>query len=99
MDGLAGRLAYADALQTVVWFYVDSMTYQRLVAAGIESLRAALDNAEYRRRFPEADDPAKRERFGHALEIMDYKIRAADPLLAIQAADWLAAAMEKNRAM
>jgi carboxyl-terminal processing protease len=99
MDGLAGRLVYADAMQAVVWFYVDPITYRHLVVAGIESLRAALDNADFRRRFPEADDLERRGRLARTLEILDLKARAADPALALQAADWLAAALEKNRAM
>ena len=99
MDGAAGRAVYADVMQTVVWFYVDPITYGRLVAAGVESLRAALDNPEFRRRFPEADQADRRERFAQGLDILDLKVRAADPVLAWQAADWLAVAMEKNRAI
>ena len=99
MDARAGRWVYADAMRTVVWFYVDPVTYRDLVAAGIRSLRAALDNSTFRARFGEADDAAKRARFAEALEILFLKARAADPWFAFQAADWLAVAMEKNRAM
>ena len=99
MDGAAGRAVYADALQTVDWFYVDPMPYGQLVAAGVESLRAALENPEFRRRFPEADDADRRGRFAEGLDILDLKVRAAGPTTAFQAADWLAAAMEKNRAI
>lgn len=41
MDARAGRWVYADAMRTVVWFYVDPVTYSDPVAAGIRSLRAA----------------------------------------------------------
>ncbi len=99
MDARAGRWVYGDAMRTVVWFYVDPVTYRELVAAGFRSLRAALDNATFRARFGEADDATKRARFAEALEILFLKARAADPWFAFQAADWLAVAMEKNRAM
>jgi len=99
MDGGFGRAIYADAMQTVVWYYVEPVTYQRLLVAGLESLRAALDNPEFRRRFPEAADDDRRARFAEALNILLLKARAADPRFAFQAADWLAAVMEKNRAM
>jgi carboxyl-terminal processing protease len=99
MDGPLGRSAWADAMQTVVWFYVDPVTYRGLVVAGLESLRAALENPSFRERFPEAADAAKRGRFAEALDVLLLKARAADPWFAFQAADWLAVAMEKNRAM
>ncbi|HUU11397.1 MAG TPA: S41 family peptidase [Phycisphaerae bacterium] len=99
MDAGAGRWVYADALSAVVWFYVDPVKYRDLVAAGIKSFRAALDNPAFRARFPEADDEAKRARLAEALEILFLKASAADPWFAFQAADWLTVAMEKNRAM
>jgi carboxyl-terminal processing protease len=99
MEGWAGQSVYADAMQVLVWGYVDQLSYRRLVVAGLESLRAALDNAEFRRRFPAAADDAKRERFAEVLDILALKAGAADPWFSFQAADWLAAAMEKNRAM
>jgi carboxyl-terminal processing protease len=99
MDGAAGRCVYADAMQILVWCYVDPLSYRDLLASGVESLRAALDNGVFREKFPEAADRAKRERFAEALDILALKARAADPWFASQAADWLAAVMEKNRAM
>jgi len=99
MDAAAGRWGYAEALRAVVWFYVDDIAYRDLVAAGIRSLRAALDNATFRARFPEADDTTKRARFADALEILRLKACAADPWFAFQASEWLTVAMEKNRAM
>jgi carboxyl-terminal processing protease len=99
MDGRLGRAVYADAMQTVVWYYVEPVSYRRLIVAGLESLRTALDDPVFRRQFPEAADDQRRPRFAEATEIMLLKARAADPWLAIQAADWLAAVMEKNRAM
>ena len=99
MDGGLGRSVYADAMQTVVWCYVEPVSYGRLIVAGLESLRAALDEPAFRRRFPEAADDERRTRFAEALEILLLKARAADPWFAFQAADWLAAVMEKNRAM
>jgi carboxyl-terminal processing protease len=99
MEGWAGRSVYADAMQILVWGYVDPLSYRRLIVAGLESLRAALDNAEFRRRFPAAADDAKRERFAEALDILALKAGAAAPWFSCQAADWLAAAMEKNRAV
>ena len=99
MNASAGQSVYADAMQTVTWFYVDSISYRDLVVAGIESLRAALDNPAFRRQFPEADDADRRARFAEALDILDLKARAANPVLAFQAAEWLAVALEKNRAM
>ena len=99
MSGWLGRAVYADAMQTVVWFYVEPVSYRRLVVAGLESLRAALENPTFRGRFPEAGDDARRARYGEALDILILKAGAADPWFAFQAADWLAVAMEKNRAM
>jgi len=99
MEGWAGRSVYGDAMQILVWCYVDPLSYRRLLGAGLESLRAALDNAEFRRRFPAAADEAKRARFAEALDILALKAGAADPWFAFQATDWLAAVMEKNRAM
>jgi carboxyl-terminal processing protease len=99
MDGGAGRSVYADAVQTIVWFYVEPITYRQLLVAGLESLRAALDNERFRLRFPEAADGARRLAFDEALEILLLKARAADLSFAFQAADWLAAVMEKNRAL
>jgi carboxyl-terminal processing protease len=99
MDGGIGRSVYADAMQTVVWYYVEPVSYRRLIVAGLESLRAALNDPTFRRQFAEAADNDRRERFAEALEILLLKARAADPWLALQAADWLAAVMEKNRAM
>jgi len=99
MNASAGQSVYADAMQTVTWFYVDPITYRVLVVAGIESLRAALDNPAFRRQFPEADAADRRARFAEALDILDLKARAASPVLACQAAEWLAVALEKNRAL
>ncbi|KPK46031.1 MAG: hypothetical protein AMK72_10265 [Planctomycetes bacterium SM23_25] len=99
MDARAGQWVYADAMRAVVWFYVDPVAYRDLVAAGIRSLRAALDNPTFRARFGEADDAPKRARFAEALEIFFLKAHAADPWFAFQAGEWLAVAMEKNRAM
>ncbi|MCX5683867.1 MAG: S41 family peptidase [Planctomycetota bacterium] len=99
MDGALGRSVYADAMQTVVWFYVEPVSYRRLIVAGLESLRAALDDPTFRRQFAEAADDDRRARFAEALEILLLKDRAADPWLAPQAADWLAVVCEKNRAM
>jgi len=99
MDARAGRWVYADAMRALVWFYVDHVAYRDLVAAGILSLRAALENATFRARFPEADDTAKRARFVEALDILRLKVHAADPWFAFQAGEWLTVAMEKNRTM
>ena len=99
MEPAAGRWAYAEALRAVVWFYVDDVAYRNLVAAGIQSLCAALDNETFRARFPEADDATQRALFAESLEILRLKMCAADPWFAFQAAEWLAVAMEKNRAM
>ena len=99
MSGWAGTSAYGDAMQTVVSFYVEPITYRRLVVAGLESLRAALESTEFRKRFPEADDAEKRGRFAEAIDILILKARAADPWFAFQAADWLTVTMEKNRAI
>ena len=99
LDAWAGRWIYADALRVLIWCYVDPLSYRRLVASGMESLRAALENETFRLRFPEADDPDKRARFAEAMDILVLKARAADPWLASQAADWLAVVLEKNRAM
>ncbi|MCX5653416.1 MAG: S41 family peptidase [Planctomycetota bacterium] len=98
MNGALGRAVYADAMQTVVWCYVEPVSYRRLIVAGLESLRAALDNPAFRRRFPEAADDERRGRFAEALDIMLLKARGADPWFAFQASDWLAAVCEKNRA-
>ncbi|MCX5672596.1 MAG: S41 family peptidase [Planctomycetota bacterium] len=99
MEGWAGRRVYDEAMQILVWCYVDPLTYRRLIVSGLESLRAALENAEFCRRFPAAADDAKRERLAEALDILILKAGAADPWFSFQAADWLAAVMEKNRAM
>jgi len=99
MNASAGQSVYADAMQTVTWFYVDPISYRDLVVAGIESLRAALDNPAFRRQFPEADAADRRANFAEALDILDLKARAANPVLAFQAAEWLAVTLEKNRAM
>jgi len=99
MDGGAGRYVYADAMGALVDCYVDPLKYRDLVLAGLESLRAALDNPTFRDRFPEAADDLRRARFAEAVDILALKARAADPWFAFQAADWLAVAMEKNRAM
>jgi len=97
VDAWAGRWVYGEALQTLVWCYVDKLSYRRLVMSGMESLRAALDNDTFRSRFPEADDADKRARFAQALDELTVKARAADPWLAFQAADWLAVVMRENR--
>jgi len=99
MRGWAGRAAYADVLQVIAWCYVDKVTYGELVAAGLESLRAALDHPAFRERFPEAADEGRRAAYADALDTLRLKALAADPWLAFQAADWLAVAQEKNRAM
>jgi len=99
MSAWAGRCTYADALGVLGTCYVDPVRYGDLVAAGLESLRAALDNPTFRSHFPEADDDARRGRFADALGILALKARAADPWFAGQAADWLDVALEKNRAM
>ena len=99
MDGRAGRWVYTDAARAVAWFYVDRVAYRDLVAAGMQSLRAALENATFRARFGEADDDTKRACFAEALEILHLKACAADPWFAFQAGEWLTVAMEKNRAM
>ena len=99
MDAFAGRCAYADAMEILVWWYVDPLSYRRLIEAGLVSLRAALDNPKFCQRFPVAADQAKRERFAEALDILALKARAADPWLALEAADWLAVAIEKNHGM
>jgi len=95
----AGRWVYGGAMQTLVWFYVDPVTYGDLVVSGIESLRAALDDATFREKFSEADDDAKRARFADALEILSLKARAARAVFSFQATEWLDVVMEKNRAM
>jgi len=99
MSAPAGQSVYADAMQAVVWYYVDEISYRRLVVAGIESLRAALDNPAFRRQFPETETADRRARLAAALDILDLKARASNPALACQAAEWLAVALEKNRAM
>jgi len=99
MDGGLGRALYAEAAQTVVWCYVEPVSYGRLLVAGLESLRAALDEPTFRGRFPEAADDARRARFAEALEILLLKARVAEMRCAFHAADWLAAVCEKNRAM
>ncbi|MGB3088309.1 MAG: S41 family peptidase [Phycisphaerae bacterium] len=99
MRGWAGRCVYADAMRTVVWCYVEPVSYRDLVVAGLESLRAALENPTFRERFGAAADAKRRERFAQALDILVLKAGAANPWFAFQAADWLAIAMEKNRAM
>ncbi|HUU31624.1 MAG TPA: S41 family peptidase [Phycisphaerae bacterium] len=98
MNGWAGRAVYADAMQVLVWCYVEPVTYRELVVAGLESLRAALDNPTFRVRFPASEAPARRATLAQALDILILKARAADPWFACQAADWLAVAMEKNLA-
>ena len=95
----AGRWVYTGAMRTLVWFYVDPVTYGDLVASGIESLRAALDDETFREKFSAADDDTKRARFAEALEILFLKARAAHPIFACQAAEWLDVVMEKNRAL
>ena len=97
MNGWAGRAVYADALQTVVWFYVDPVTYRQLVVAGLESLRAAMDNADFRRRFPEAEPADKRELLIRALDALILEAYAANPVLAWQAAGWAEEAMASSR--
>jgi len=99
MDAFAGRCVYSDAMEILVWCYVDPLSYRRLIGAGLMSLRAALENPKFRQRFPVAADTAKREQFAEALDILALKARAADPWLPFQASDWLAVAIEKNRAM
>ena len=99
MNGWIGRAVYADAMQILVWCYAEPVTYRELVVAGLESLRVALDNPTFRARFPAAKETARRTVFAEALDILILKARAADPWFACQAADWLAVAMEKNRAL
>ncbi len=99
MKDWIGLGVYSDVMETVVTFYVEPVSYRQLVVAGLESLRAALDNADFLKQFPEAADAAKRERFAQALDILLLKARAADPWFASQAADWVAIVMEKNRAI
>jgi len=99
MNGWVGLAVYADVVQAVVWLYVERVTYRDLVVAGMESLRAAMESAEFRERFCEARDGERRQRFAEALDILILKSRANNPWFAWQAADWLAVAMEKNRAL
>ena len=99
MNGWAGRSAYADAVRIVAWCYVEKVSYRDLVVAGLESLRAALESPQFRRRFEAARDDQRRARFAEALDILTLKARAADLWFAFQAGDWLAVAMEKNRAL
>ena len=99
MNGWVGRAVYMDVVQAVVWLYVERVTYRDMVVAGMESLRAALESAEFRERFREARDEERRQRFAEALDILILKSRANNPWFAWQAADWLAVAMEKNRAL
>jgi carboxyl-terminal processing protease len=99
MDGWVGRAVYMDVVQAVVWLYVERVTYRDLVVAGMESLRAAMESPEFRKRFCEARDEERRRRFAEALDILILKSRANNPWFACQAADWLAVAMEKNRAL
>jgi len=99
MDAAAGRWVYGSAMRTLVWLYVDPVTYRDLVVSGIESLRAALEDESFRARFPEADDAENRARLAEALEILSLKARAANPVFSWQATEWLQVAMEKNRAL
>jgi len=99
MDAGAGKWVYGSMLQTLVWFYVDPVTYGDLVVGGIESLRAALKNKTFCERFSAAADDAKRERFADALNVLSLKARAARPTFSWQAQRWLDVALEKNRAM
>jgi len=99
MNGWVGLAVYMDVVQAVVWLYVERVTYRDLVVAGMESLRAAMESAEFRERFCEARDEERRRRFAEALDILILKSRAGNPWFACQAADWLAVAMEKNRAL
>ncbi|GAG51583.1 unnamed protein product, partial [marine sediment metagenome] len=85
--------------RTLVWLYVDPITYRDLVVSGIESLRAALEDETFRARFAEADDAEKRARFAAALDILSLKARAANPLFSWQATEWLQVVLEKNRAL
>jgi len=99
MNGWVGRMVYMDVAQAVVWLYVERVTYRDLVVAGVESLRAALEAPEFRARFEAARDLERRARFAEALDILILKSRANNPWFACQAAEWLAVAMEKNRAL
>jgi len=92
-----GRYLYQATLEALVWLYVDPVGYGDLVAAGLESLRAALEDETFRARFPVSADAAKRARFAEALEVLALKARAAKPLFGFQAAEWLDVTMEKNR--
>jgi carboxyl-terminal processing protease len=95
----AGRYVYGGALDALVNLYVDPVSYRDLVVAGIESLRAALDDEAFRERFPRATKTEKRARLAEALEILSLKARAARPIFSWQATEWLDVALEKNRAM
>jgi carboxyl-terminal processing protease len=98
MDAAHARYVYGDVLGVIVACYVDRVTYGGLVAAGLESLRVALDDEAFRARFG-ADDAEKRKIFSDSLDVLILKARAADPWFAFQAQQWLDVAMEKNRAM
>ncbi|MFO8015370.1 MAG: S41 family peptidase [Phycisphaerae bacterium] len=95
----AGRYVYGAALRTLVALYVDPVSYRDLVVAGIESLRAALEDEAFRERFPRAGKAEHRARLAEALGILSLKARAARPIFSWQATEWLDVAMEKNRAM
>jgi carboxyl-terminal processing protease len=95
----AGRYVYGGALRTVVALYVDPVSYRDLVVAGIESLRAALDDETFRDRFTATDDADRRARLAEALEILSLKARATSFLFSWQATEWLDVALEKNRTL
>lgn len=97
MNGWVGRLAYADAMRTVAWFYVDRVTYRELVLSGLWNLRAALRNPRFAERFPETTDEDRREAFDAALRDLTAEARSANPWTAHLAAGWLRRAMKRNR--
>ena len=98
MNAWTGRYAYTDALRTVSWCYVDSVSYREMVVAGLASLRAALESPAFQARFPEAAGAGGRARLAEALEAL--QARAADSTLwfSWQAGAWLDAALRANRA-
>ncbi len=97
MDGWAGRWAYAEAMRTVAWFYVEPVTYRELVLAGLWNLRAALENPRFAERFPETENVAKREAFDAAVADLIDEVRGARPWSEYHAAGWLGRAMDRNR--
>lgn len=99
MGAGAGKWVYGSAMQTLVWFYVDPVTYGDLVVSGIESLRVALDDQQFCACFAEAADAEKRAQLAAALEILSLKARAAHITFSWQATRWLDVALEKNRAI